>query len=74
MTFRAYCNSQQTPFQPNPARGDVFVAHMRDLGSQYGRLNTLLDIAETKAAAIVGRRVMDDDTTLALETALISYR
>lgn len=59
---------------PDHSPGDVFVARIRDLGWQYGRMNTLLDIAETKAAAIIGRRVMDDNTTLALETALLGHR
>lgn len=74
MTSPAHHKSQPAASHPDHTARDVFVAHMRDLGWQYGRMNTLLDIAETKAAAIVGRRVMDDETTLALETALIPYR
>ena len=51
------------------------IARFRDASGDLAALTTVLDIAETKAHAALGLKpVMDDETTLALETALIEYR
>lgn len=51
------------------------IALMRDLGWQFGRLNTLCDIAETKAAAALGKpNAWTPDTELEFITATLEWR
>lgn len=51
------------------------ISRIRDASGDLAALTTVLDIAETKAHAALGLPpVMDDETTLALETALLQHR
>lgn len=54
---------------------EQFRDRLIDLDREWQRVATLLDIAETRAHDALGKQpVMDDATTLALETALIPHR
>lgn len=52
--------------------------HFRDrlvnLEAEWARVATLTDLAETKAAAVSGKREWSDETELAYETAVIPHR